>query len=66
MLVFFDREGFESSLVVMPRTLRMVVGMPTHRMRVGHPPKEFGNLSVSFGVHNKMPVIGHHATTENR
>ena len=27
MLVFFDREGFESSLVEMPRTLRMVVGM---------------------------------------
>ena len=54
MLVFFDREGFESSLVEMPRTLRMVVGMPTHRRRVGHPPKEFGNLSVSFGLHNKM------------
>ena len=40
MLVIFNRESLESTLIKMPRTLGLVMRMPTHRVRVRKPSEE--------------------------
>ena len=46
--------------------LSMVMRVPTHRVRMSHPTKEFGNLSIGLWLNNKMPAIGHHAISAYR
>ena len=61
VLVFLDGKGLEPTLIEMAGPLRVMMGVPTHRMGVGQPPKESGNLMLRFRANNEMPVIGHHA-----
>jgi hypothetical protein len=66
MVVRLDRKRFESSLVQMPGSLRMVMGMPTHGMGVRQPPEKGRKLVFGFRPDDKVPVIGHHAIREDR
>ena len=52
-------------MVKMASPFGVIVSVPAHRVRMSQPTKEIGDLSVSFRANNKMPVIGHHAVSEN-
>ena len=66
VLVFFNREGLEPTLIKMPGPFGVVVSMPTHRMRVSQPTKKLGELRVSFRSYHEMPMIGHYNIRINR
>ena len=66
MVVLLDRKRLEASLIEMPRTLRSIVGVPAHRVRVGQPTKEIGQLPVRHRADDKVPMIGHHTVRKNR
>ncbi len=44
----------------------MIVGVPTHGMRVCQPSKEFRQLLVRPWLNHKVPVIGHQTIGKNR
>ena len=50
----------------MPGAFRVIVGVPTHGMRVCQPPKEFRQLLVRLWSNHKVPVIGHQTIRKNR
>ena len=64
--VTFDRKSLESPLIQMPGAFRVIVGVPTHGMRVCQPPKEFRQLLVRLWSNHKVPVIGHQTIRKNR
>ena len=47
VLVFFDGKGLKPALIEMAGPLGVMMGVPTHRMGVGQPPKEPGHLFLS-------------------
>jgi len=59
VLVLFDRECLEPTLIQMPSPFGVEMSMPTHRMRVRQPAEEFGELRVGLRLYHEMPVIGH-------
>ena len=61
MLIFLNRECLKSTLIEMASSLGMVMRVPTHRVSMSHPTKEFGNLRIGLWLNYEMPVIGHHA-----
>ena len=65
MLIFFYRKGFEASLVKVPRPFGVIMCVPPHRMGMGKPPKEIGDLSFGFWLNDEMPMIRHHGVSEN-
>ena len=50
----------------MPGAFRVIVGVPTHGMRVSQPPKEFRQLLVRLWSNHKVPVIGNQTIRKNR
>ena len=59
MVVFFDRKGFEAPLVKMPGSLRVVVGVPTHRVGNGEPPEKLADLVIRRWSDHEMRVVWH-------
>ena len=66
VVVTVDRKRLESPLIQMPGAFRVIVGVPTHGMRVCQPPKEFRQLLVRHWSNHKVPVIGHQTIRKNR
>ncbi len=63
ILVIFNRESPEATLIKMPRTFGLVMSMPTHRVR--KPSEEIRQLVLSFRANHELPVIRHHAICVN-
>jgi hypothetical protein len=64
MIVILDRERLESPLIEMPRSQRVMMGVPTHGVCLRHPSQELGELAILVWPHYKMPVIGHQTIGE--
>ena len=58
---FCDREALEPPLVQMPAAHRAVRHVPAHRVRVGQPAHEGGQLAVLPRPDHEVPVVPHQA-----
>ena len=65
MFVFFDGEGFEASLIQVPRSFGVMVCVPAHGVRVGEPAEEASPDALSW-ADDEMPMAGHPAVGKNR
>ncbi len=60
-----NREGLEPSLVEVPGSAGVEVGVPRHRVGDGQPSEEVGDLVVSVWPDDKMPVVRHDSHRED-
>ena len=58
MFVFFDGEGFEASLIQVPRSFGVMVCVPAHGVRVGEPAEEASHLMLCLGRTTKCQWLG--------
>ena len=64
MLVFLDGETFETSLIQVSATDRVVRYMPAHGMGMRQPTEVCRKLSFLSRPHNEVPMVSHHAPGE--
>jgi hypothetical protein len=64
MLVFFYLKTLEASLIDMATAKRLVVRMPTHRMRMAQPLGETRKFTFCLRPDNQVPVVGHQTISE--
>jgi type II secretory pathway pseudopilin PulG len=65
MPVLLDGKTFESSLIQMAVSDRMMGDAPSHGMGMGQPAEKGGDLAVVMGPDYEMPMRGHDAETED-
>src|SRR5688572_1088301 len=65
MLVVLNRKCLEATLIQMAGARRVIMGMPTHGVRVCQPAEKIGQLMVGLRSQYEMPMIGHHAIRED-
>ena len=61
VLVGFNRERFEASLIQMAAAAVLVMGMPALRVCQAQPVHEVGKFAVGSGPKREVPMIGHQA-----
>jgi len=64
--VFFHWKRLETPLIQMSRAFRVIMSMPSHRVRMGQPAKKISELCVCVRSDNEVPVVWHHRVREKR
>ena len=64
MTVVLNRKRFEATLIKVPFASRMMVCLVLLWLSEREPLSEPRHLAINDGTHNDMPVVGHHAVTE--
>ena len=64
MIVLLHRERLKAALVDVSGSGRVVVSVPTRRVRQRQPAHEPGQVAVGTRIKNQVPMVGHDAIGE--